>query len=100
MGNGICVRHRHTATPEKKKGIAITAENSRKLKSVSTARDTSSGMASMVTNENGIASAMANVACTTRIEVSFFWNHLGSILTARAPAVIPNMAIEIETKAR
>ena len=41
-------------------------------------------MASMITSERGMAKAIANVACTRRSEVSFFPNHFGSILTARA----------------
>src|ERR1039458_7110820 len=49
-----------TATQEKKKGTEITAEKSTKLKRVCSAKETSSGMASMVTSASGRETAAAS----------------------------------------
>ena len=59
MGNGDRVSAMQTPTPEKKKGTEITAEKSTKLKTVCSANEISTGMASIVTNDNGIATAVA-----------------------------------------
>ena len=60
----------------------------------------SSGTASMVTSARGIETAMANAAWARRVEISLCLNQPGRSWMASAPAVIPNIAMEIDTKAR
>src|SRR5580692_7712595 len=60
MGKGILVRAMHTATPEKKKGTAITPENSKKLNTVCRASEMSKGIDSMISKHSGIEMATAN----------------------------------------
>src|ERR1700687_1589234 len=99
-GNVTFVKDRQTAAPEKKKGTAMMAEKSRKLTTVSNASDTSTGTASMVTRASGKDKPMAKTACTKRSWVRDFSKNCGCNCTASAPAVMPNIAAEMDTKAR
>jgi hypothetical protein len=56
----------------------MTAENSRKLNKVSTASETSSGTANMMTSATGIDTAMANAAWARRLAMSLGLNQPGN----------------------
>src|SRR5215831_3909447 len=100
MGNGARVRERQTTMPEKKNGTAITAENSRKLMRVCREKAISMGIASMTSNASGVEIAVARAARARRRRIIEGEKKSGRNCTERAPAVMPNMAIEIETNAR
>src|SRR5208283_3053193 len=100
MGAEALVSERQTTIPAKKKGTAMTEQKIRKLQSVWTAKEISSGMANMIVREMGIEAAMANAACAMRSRTWSRSNSAGRSCTANAPAVIPNIAIETETNAR
>ena len=90
--------------PEKKNGTEMMPERSTKLYRLSAANAvTQTGTASIVIRESGREMAMAQrrLRLSSSVGITLVRaNRVGAELHGSAPAVIPNIAIEMETKAR